>query len=136
MTFGERLKLLREGKYSQEELANMLNVHSVTISKWENNVQEPRANKVAELARILGTTTAYLLGDTDNPSQEKSAGKFLSDKTSGTYPSLAYWGEVADNARQVAKDGQDLNLIYSLLANATNTIKAAMSLSSSHVSTV
>lgn len=67
MIFGERLRHLREGKYSQEDLADMLNVHSNTISKWETGAQEPRAKKVAELARILGTTPAYLLGDTDNP---------------------------------------------------------------------
>ena len=67
MIFGERLKQLREGKYSQEELADMLHVHNNTISKWENGSQEPRAKKVAELAQILGTTPSYLLGDTDNP---------------------------------------------------------------------
>ena len=70
MTFGERLRQLREGKYSQEELAGELNVNNNTISKWENDTQEPRAKRVAELARILGTTPAYLLGDTDNPRKE------------------------------------------------------------------
>lgn len=70
MIIGERLKQLREGKYSQEDLASMLNVHNNTISKWENGTQEPRAKRVAELAKILGTTSAYLLGDTDNPLQE------------------------------------------------------------------
>ena len=30
-------------------------------------MQEPRAKKVAEAARILGTTVAYLLGDIDDP---------------------------------------------------------------------
>ena len=67
MVFGERLKRLREGKYSQEELANKLHVHNVTISKWESGTQEPRSKRVAELAKILGTTTEYLLGDTDDP---------------------------------------------------------------------
>ena len=72
MLLGERLKQLREGKYSQEDIASMLNVHNNTISKWENGMQEPRAKRIAELAKILGTTTAYLLGDTDNPSLEQS----------------------------------------------------------------
>lgn len=75
MVFGERLKHLREGRYSQEDLAEKLNVHNNTISKWENGLQEPRAKKVAELARILGTTPAYLLGDTDNPDNNANLSK-------------------------------------------------------------
>lgn len=75
MVFGERLKGLREGKFSQEQLADLLHVHNNTISKWENGTQEPRTKRVTELARILGTTTAYLLGTSDNPStQEEVSG--------------------------------------------------------------
>ena len=72
MILGERLKKLREGKYSQEDIADMLHVHNNTISKWENGIQEPRANRVKKLAKILGTTSAYLLGDTDSPLLEQS----------------------------------------------------------------
>lgn len=71
MVFGERLKQLREGKYTQEELAEKMNVHNITISKWENGIQEPHSKRVTELARILGTSTAYLLGDTDNPAPDE-----------------------------------------------------------------
>lgn len=67
MVFGERLRKLREGKYTQEELAEKMNVHNITISKWENGAQYPHSNRISELAQILGTTPAYLLGDTDNP---------------------------------------------------------------------
>ena len=67
MVFGERLRKLREKKYTQEELAEKLNVHSITISKWENGIQAPHSNRISELAQILGTTPAYLLGDTDDP---------------------------------------------------------------------
>ena len=67
MIFGERLKGLREEKkYTQEELAELLNVHNNTISKWENGTQEPRAKRVNEIAKIFGTTSAYLLGETDD----------------------------------------------------------------------
>lgn len=70
MLYGERVRQLREGKYSQEELAEMLNVNNNTISKWETGTQEPRARKVAELARILETNPSYLLGESDDPSAE------------------------------------------------------------------
>ncbi len=129
MTFGERLRRLREGRYSQEELANMLGVHSVTISKWETMGREPNAKNVEGLAQILGTTTAYLLGDTDDPSAGYRGTELSTPapvRHKNTYPNLAYWGGVADNARQAAKDGQDLSIIYALLANAASTIKSAM----------
>ena len=73
MFSGERLKNLRKGKYSQEELAERLNVHSVTISKWENGLQMPHPKTIAELARILGTTRDYLLEITDNPSPSEES---------------------------------------------------------------
>ena len=72
MTIGERLKHLREGKYSQEELADILKVSNVTISNWENGVQEPRSKRVSELAEVLGTTTEYLLGKDDKVNNTKS----------------------------------------------------------------
>ena len=77
MTFGERLRRLREGKYSQEELAEMLNVNNNTISKWETGAQEPRAKKVAELAQILGTTPSYLLGDTETSAESEPIGGII-----------------------------------------------------------
>ena len=86
MVLGERLKKLREEKkYSQEDLAELLNVHNNTVSKWENGTQEPRAKRINEIAKILCTTSAYLLGDTDNknsieqPAQRENPLNELSD---------------------------------------------------------
>lgn len=72
MDFGERLRKLRKGKYSQEELATLLKIHSNTISKWENGEMEPRSARVKQLAEIFHTTSAYLLGETDNPEPERT----------------------------------------------------------------
>ena len=85
MTIGERLKQLREGKYSQEELADILKVSNVTISKWETGVQEPRSKRISELAEVLGTTPAYLLGENDSPNDTKS----LTDKQSERKQNMA-----------------------------------------------
>ena len=78
MIFGERLRKLREGKYTQEELAEKMNVHNITISKWENGVQTPHSSRIAELAQILGTTPGYLLGNTDSSESEAESPKVLS----------------------------------------------------------
>ncbi len=82
MIFGERLRKLREGKYTQEELAEKMNVHNITISKWENGLQSPHSNRISELARILGTTPAYLLGDTDEMKTEKTESESETAKVS------------------------------------------------------
>ena len=72
MTLGDKIKRLREEKkYSQEDLADLLNVHSVTISKWENGTQEPRAKRLNELAKIFGVSNEYLLNDTNKPLSSK-----------------------------------------------------------------
>ena len=80
MAFADRLKQLRKRKYSQEELAELLNVSVITISRWENGVMEPTAKNVSKLARLLETTAAYLLGDTDDPAPGQTAPTTEQDK--------------------------------------------------------
>ncbi len=68
--FGDRLRRLRlEHNLSQEELASRVGVHLNTVSKWENGVI-PNMKSVLELAKVLGTTSAYLLGE-DVPVQQR-----------------------------------------------------------------
>ena len=67
MELKDKLKELRRGKYSQEELAALLKVSYVTVSRWENGAMTPTMKYIPKLAEALGTTSAYLLGDTDDP---------------------------------------------------------------------
>lgn len=69
MDFGERLKRVRKGRYNQEELASLIGVHTNTISRWENGSRSPDAGTLQKLAQALDTTTAYLLGETDDPAR-------------------------------------------------------------------
>ncbi|MEZ8902610.1 MULTISPECIES: helix-turn-helix domain-containing protein [unclassified Vibrio] len=39
---------------SQQEMANKLNITKQTYMKWENDVTEPKASQVVQLAEILG----------------------------------------------------------------------------------
>jgi transcriptional regulator with XRE-family HTH domain len=65
---GNRLKALREAKgYTQEKLAELINVASLQIYRWESGQRDPSSDTVARLARILGTTTDYLVGIEDAP---------------------------------------------------------------------
>lgn len=68
MSIGERIKLVRKGKYTQAELAELLGVHETTIRRWESGRDDgPKERMLSKLASALNTTVAYLTGETDNP---------------------------------------------------------------------
>ena len=62
MTFGERLKRLREARgWSQQELADQSGVPYITIYRCERGLhQEPRVSIAAKLARALGVSLDVL----------------------------------------------------------------------------
>lgn len=61
----ENIKNLRKNKgYTQEELANKLNVVRQTISKWEKGYSVPDAELLKKLAEMLDADVSQLLGST------------------------------------------------------------------------
>lgn len=124
MEISDRLKELREkAGLTQEELAEKMGVQRNTVWRWENKKANLRADNIQRLSSALNIDVSDLMiADEEQSAYDKPV---LENKTE-IFPSLAYWGEVADNARLVAKGGQNLGLIYSLLADATGTVKAAM----------
>ena len=61
----ENIKNFRKNKgYTQEELANKLNVVRQTISKWEKGYSVPDAELLKKLAEMLDTDVSQLLGST------------------------------------------------------------------------
>lgn len=73
MSIGERIRERREALgLKQPELAELVGVHTVTISKWENNRSEPGQRSLEKLATALHTSRAYLLGDTNDPTPPTS----------------------------------------------------------------
>lgn len=60
--FGERIYDLRNrNNMSQGALADKLDVSRQTISKWENNMCLPEAEKLLQLSEIFGVSTDYIL---------------------------------------------------------------------------
>lgn len=57
------LSLRKNNGWSQEELAEKMNVSRQSISKWESAAAIPDINRILELARLFGVTTDYLLKD-------------------------------------------------------------------------
>lgn len=60
-TFGDRLTAAREARgLTQTELASRLGVRTRTISQWENDMSEPRANRLHMLSGLLGVSFGWL----------------------------------------------------------------------------
>ena len=72
MKISDRVKTLRDLRgLSQGDLAQIIGVDVNTIWRWENGRSSP-ARSIQKLAQALDTTTAYLLGETDNPKRYTS----------------------------------------------------------------
>lgn len=61
-TFGDRLAAAREAaELSQKSLAKRLGVKTKTLVSWENDLSEPRANRLQMLAGLLNVSLMWLL---------------------------------------------------------------------------
>lgn len=77
-TFGDRVTGARDAAgMSQKSLAKRLGIKLGTLQAWENDVSEPRANKLQMLAGVLNVSLTWLLegiGDgVDAPDAEAAA---------------------------------------------------------------
>jgi transcriptional regulator with XRE-family HTH domain len=71
----DRLRSLRKKfKLSQSELGNLIDSSLSTVSRWEIGERTPGGEDLTKIAKTLGTTSAYLLGETDDPNPPLSAG--------------------------------------------------------------
>lgn len=67
LKFGDRIRFQREElELSREELAAKLGVSYYTLSKYENNTNEPNFATLVKIASVLTVTTDYLLGAPDH----------------------------------------------------------------------
>lgn len=61
-TFGDRLAAARDqAGMSQADLAKRLGVKLSTLKKWEDDILEPRANRLSMIAGLLNVTLMWLL---------------------------------------------------------------------------
>ena len=57
------IQLRKVNGWSQENLAERLNVSRQAISRWEGETAQPDAANILQLSKLFGVTTDYLLND-------------------------------------------------------------------------
>jgi len=80
-TFGDRVAGAREqAGMNQSELAKRLGVKLKTLKAWEDDLSEPRANKLSMLAGLLNVSLLWLLsGEGQGPDGPGDEGELSQD---------------------------------------------------------
>lgn len=100
------LKLRKKKQLTQKELAVKVNVTEATMSRYENNLREPKGEIINRIALALHTTTDYLLGRSNHslpvrePRDHKSINIDLDtiiEKKLEEVDDLKYHGELMDD---------------------------------------
>ena len=72
MTLGTKLKKLRTEKgLTQKDLADQLHVTFQTVSKWENEENEPDIATLKELAKIYNVSVDFLISEEETPKERE-----------------------------------------------------------------
>lgn len=67
----EKIINLRKSRgWSQEELAERLNVSRQSVSKWESGISNPDLDKIVAMSTLFGVSTDYLLKDVTTEQSE------------------------------------------------------------------
>ena len=61
-TFGDRVAAARDtAGMTQQQLAKRLGVKAATLKAWEDDISEPRANRLSMLAGLLNVSITWLI---------------------------------------------------------------------------
>lgn len=102
------IALRKKNGWSQEELAEKLNVTRQSVSKWEGAQSVPDLNKILLLSRIFDVSTDFLLKDELEEADANPCAEELSDReTEEEYPvrkvSMGEAGEFLDIQEKMAE---------------------------------
>ncbi|MDR0917049.1 MAG: helix-turn-helix domain-containing protein [Oscillospiraceae bacterium] len=79
MDIGQTIKRLRrERGFTQEDLAERLNITAQAVSKWENGIAAPDISQLAPLVSIFGVSADTLLG-IDNANEDAEVQNLIDD---------------------------------------------------------
>ncbi len=85
-TIGYRIsKARRHMNINQKELATKANITEGSLSRYENDIREPKAAALTQLAEALNVSTDYLLGLTDDMEVQSNS---LADKSNEEFEEI------------------------------------------------
>ena len=71
MEFSERLKELRKkANFTQVEVAEKLGISQPAYASWERGAKKPTQENLVKIAQVLNVSVDYLVGNTENKSDE------------------------------------------------------------------
>ncbi len=77
----ERLKQLRKLRgYTQQDLAKALHIAQQQVTRWESGANDPSADTLERIAKVLECTADWLLGLVDEPTQRLQARELTPDE--------------------------------------------------------
>ncbi|MBP1990286.1 helix-turn-helix domain-containing protein [Paenibacillus eucommiae] len=104
-TVGQRLRFMRKKKkMTLMDMAEAIGSAKSTYAAYESGFRSPQLDTISQISQILGTSSDYLLGITDDPYQStisSNAKDFLKSEN-------LHWDGVP-------LDAEDLKLVVSLL---------------------
>lgn len=102
MTIGQKLKKLRTDKGStQKDLADELHVSFQTVSKWENDENEPDIATLKELAKFYGCSVDYLIDESDAEIKEEEP----EAKEAPSAPAVKMSGHICEKCHKDIPEG-------------------------------
>ncbi|MBR5382546.1 MAG: helix-turn-helix transcriptional regulator [Clostridia bacterium] len=104
MIFADKLiDLRKKNGWSQEELAEKLNVSRQAVSKWESAQSVPDMGRIIQLSELFGVSTDYLLKDNmELAEQAQEATPDTQTRTIGLEEANAFLAVKEQNSRHVA----------------------------------
>ncbi len=104
MIFADKLiDLRKKNGWSQEEIAEKLNVSRQAVSKWEGALSIPDMSRIIQLSELFGVSTDYLLKDNlEHPELTQEIDETSLSRTVSMEEAYAFLAIKEQNSRRVA----------------------------------
>jgi HTH-type transcriptional regulator, cell division transcriptional repressor len=113
-TFGDRLTAAREAaSMDQEALAKRIGIKKSTLRNWEDDLAEPRANRLSMLAGILNVSMMWLINGEGEGVGSPEAEPLSTDMTEIILEIRAMKSDLHAKAEQLARLEKRLRTLVS-----------------------